>query len=104
MSVQKLSAPPAQPVSPVPRPAARHPAESGGGSTQATLAKIERMLADTLPVAHALKLDIDPRTHTVIGKVVNKSTGEVVRQIPSEEMVALIARSAQVNALLNKKV
>ena len=36
--------------------------------------------------------------------VEDKETGELVRQIPSEEMIALMARSAEVNALLDKKV
>jgi uncharacterized FlaG/YvyC family protein len=51
-----------------------------------------------------LQLDVDPATKTVIGLVVDKTTGEVVRQIPTEEMMALKERSAEVLALLDKKV
>jgi flagellar protein FlaG len=51
-----------------------------------------------------LQLDIDRNTGTVIGRVVDKETGELVRQIPSEEMIALMARSAEISALLDKSV
>ena len=40
----------------------------------------------------------------VLTWVVVAPVTRTVRQIPTEEMVALIARSAQVNALLNKKI
>jgi hypothetical protein len=51
-----------------------------------------------------LQLDVDPATKTVIGLVIDKQTGEVVRQIPTEEMMALKERSAEILALLDKKV
>lgn len=104
MGVQKLSAPSVVSVSPISRPVARPAPESSAGTAQATLAKIEQTLATNLPPQMKLQLDVDKNTGTVIGRVVDKETGELVRQIPTEEMIALIARSAQVNALLNKKI
>ena len=51
-----------------------------------------------------LQLDIDQTTRTVIGRIVNPQTGELVKQIPTEEMVHLMARNAELlGTLLNKK-
>jgi flagellar protein FlaG len=107
MDVQKLSAPSAASVGPAPRPATRPAVDGGSASGDATsirLSQIEHSLADAFPPQLKLQLDIDRTTNTVVGKVVDRATGEFVRQIPSKEMLALLARSAQVNALINKKV
>jgi hypothetical protein len=42
-----------------------------------------------------LALDIDPETGLVVGQILDQSTGEVVRQIPSEEMLRLIAATKE---------
>lgn len=39
--------------------------------------------------SQGLQFSIDPDTHEPIVKMVDTSTGEVIRQIPSEEMVAI---------------
>jgi flagellar protein FlaG len=106
MDVQKLPAPSAASVSFTPRPAVR-PAEGGESAADAVqnrLAQLEQSLSNAFPPQLKLQLDVDKATHTVVGRVVDRQTGEMVRQIPSKEMVALLARSAEVNALLNKKV
>lgn len=57
-----------------------------------------------LPAVMELQLDIDEQTKTVIGRIVNPQTGEVIKQIPTKEMVHLMARNAELlGALLNKK-
>lgn len=107
MDVQKLSAPSAASVSFTPRPVIRPAAEGGESAAdpvQNRLAQLEQSLSHAFPPQHKLQLDVDRSTHTVVGIVVDRQTGELVRQIPSKEMVALMARSAEVNALLNKKV
>lgn len=107
MDVQKLSAPSAALAGPTPRPATRPAGGDSGAPSDDTalrLSSIEHALADAFPPQLKLQLDIDRTTNTVVGKVVDRQTGEFVRQIPSKEMLALLARSAQVNALLNKKV
>lgn len=106
MDVQKLSAPSAASVSPAPRPVTRSAADAGESATdtQARLAQLERSLSDAFPPELKLQLDVDKATHTVVGRVIDRQTGEFVRQIPSKEMIALLARSAEVSALLNKKV
>lgn len=107
MDVQKLSTPSAASLIPTPRPMTRSAPE---GETKATdpnlarLAQIELSLQDAFPPELKLQLDIDKTTNMVVGRVIDRQTGEFVRQIPSKEMIALMARSAQVNALLNKTV
>ena len=107
MDVQKLSAPSAASASLSPRPVARPVAEGGDTApdpTMARLAQIERSLSDAFPPELKLQLDLDRTTNTVVGRVIDRQTGEFVRQIPSKEMIALMARSAEVSAVLNKKV
>ncbi|HEY4135465.1 MAG TPA: flagellar protein FlaG [Alphaproteobacteria bacterium] len=103
MDVQTLSAPTAS------APAThRFDIQTGkGGAAQAArieIPDIEIAPARPLPAAMELQLDVDQATRTVIGRIVDKQTGEVVKQIPSEEMVHLMARNAELlGALLNKK-
>lgn len=99
MDVQKLSGLSAVSASPTLRPMPR-PAEES--SVKVAVPHTARGGANVPQVE--LQLDIDPTTKTVIGLVVDKQTGEVVRQIPTEEMIALKERSAEVLALLDKKV
>lgn len=40
-------------------------------------------------INRTVHLEIDHESHNVIVKVVDKNTGEVIRQIPPEELVAL---------------
>lgn len=111
MDVQKLSAPsaasanatPRPAVSPAPRPAPETIGDAAGEALD-RLAQLEKSLADAFPPELKLQLDVDRTTNTVVGRVIDRETGQFVRQIPSKEMLALMARSAQVNALLNKKV
>ena len=108
MGVLKVSAPSAVPVSPLPRPATTRPTpETVDRSIDLTpegVAKFEQSISAQLPAPLGLQLDIDEATHTVIGRVVNKETGELVHQFPTKEMISLMARSAQIDALLDKKI
>jgi len=109
MGVLKVSAPSAVPVSPLPRPVTTRPAtETVDRSIDLTpdrVAQFEQTISAQLPAPLGLQLDVDEATHTVIGRVVNKETGELVHQFPSKEMISLMARTAQIDALfLNKKI
>ncbi len=99
MDVQKLSGLSAASANLTLRPTPRAPEES-----DVKAAAPEPAQSSQSPQQVKLQLDIDRTTNTVIGLVVDQATGEVVRQIPTEEMVALKARSAEVLALLDKKV
>lgn len=101
MDVQKVSGQSAASTYSGPRPAQRATEESNVKA--ATPNPIPTRGGANLPQVE-LQLDIDPTTKTVIGRVVDKQTGKVVRQIPTEEMIALKERSAEVIALLDKKV
>ena len=107
MDVVKVSTPSAVSVSPLPRPVTRPTTESVDTSVDLTperIAQFEQSIAAQLPAPLGLQLDIDRTTHTVIGRVINKETGELVHQFPTKEMISLMARSAQINALLDKKI
>ncbi len=50
-----------------------------------------------------LQLYVDEGSGRVIGRFVNAETGEVVRQVPPEEVVRLLARAREmIGALLDK--
>ncbi|MFO1188008.1 MAG: flagellar protein FlaG [Alphaproteobacteria bacterium] len=57
-------------------------------------ARLSQALRDggTLLDQHNLELDIDQNTGRTVGRIVSADTGEVLVQIPSKEMLALIAR------------
>ncbi len=79
---------------------------NGGGAQpdRAEFSDIEITPRRSLPAVMELQLDIDQTTRTVIGRIVNPQTGELVKQIPTEEMVHLMARNADLlGTLLNKK-
>jgi hypothetical protein len=78
--------------------------EGRNQAAQVNYSDIEIAPGRILPAVMELQLDVDQTTRTVIGRIVNPETGEVVKQIPTEEMVHLMARNADLlGALLNKK-
>lgn len=61
----------------VPRSAVNHDA----------LARAAQHLADSLGSGNSFSFTVDNQTGITIVKVINKATGELVRQIPTEEVV-----------------
>lgn len=57
------------------------------------------------PSASNLQFNIDPETRTPVVKVVDTSTGDVIRQIPSKEVLAIAESIDQFNKgiLLSQK-
>ena len=108
MDVSKVSTPSAVSFSPSPRPVVARPAPAAVDRaidlSPEGVAKFEQSISAQLPAPLGLQLDVDETTHTVIGRVVNKETGELVHQFPSKEMISLMARSAQIDALFVKKI
>jgi flagellar protein FlaG len=47
------------------------------------------------PHTTRLELDIDEATDRVIGRIVDTVTGDVIQQVPREEVVRLIARARE---------
>jgi flagellar protein FlaG len=50
-----------------------------------------------------LKIEIDPDLHQVVVKIMNAQTGEVIRQIPAQEMLDIAKRLDGVQGLLFTK-
>lgn len=60
----------------------------------------DKVKADT-----RVQLDVDSSTGRVIGKVVDKQSGEVMHQLPTPEMLQLIAKAKELfGDLVNEKV
>ncbi|PLQ00981.1 flagellar protein FlaG [Cupriavidus pauculus] len=93
----------AEPVAVSPAPAAPatvagavHPAataqdtgnHAGSGGSSGNMAAAVEELVDVLKTTSiGLRFEIDDTTHRVITKVVDKETGELIRQLPSEEVL-----------------
>lgn len=107
MEVQKVSGPPPATATVAPRPVVRERAETAPKESEPTvdrLARAAQTLSAGMPPHVKLQLDVDRNTNLVIGRVVDKETGEVVRQIPSKEMIALLQRSAELSVLFDKSI
>lgn len=60
---------------------------------------------DTIKAETRVQLDVDSSTGRVIGKVVDKLSGEVMHQLPTPEMLQLIAKAKELfGDLVNEKV
>jgi flagellar protein FlaG len=65
---------------------------------------MQKALGAALPVSSRVELSVDKEAGIVIGRVINRETGEVIREIPSEEMVQLIkATKAALGPLVDLK-
>lgn len=61
---------------------------------------LQRAVADHVPELNAsagakLQLDIDQDSGRVVGRVIDQGTGELIRQIPTDEMLSLIAQTKE---------
>ena len=93
----------------VPSPPERvsRPAGGSGPSSHATeevaLPDLRKVLEGLSPHSNVgLTYVIDPETHSVTIKVIDRETNEVLRQIPSEEMTKLRAAMRDLFGLLFK--
>lgn len=68
-----------------------HQADAGAsGDAPAETATAVQELVDVLKTTSiGLRFEIDDQTHRVITKVVDKETGEIIRQMPNEDVVRL---------------
>ncbi len=94
------------------------PQEVAGGSGETTErgsllgigGNISEVVKDINTLVHQLGatqvfFDVDEDTGLSVVRVVNKETGEVIRQVPPEELLTLVARMRQLSGLIfNKKV
>jgi len=69
---------------------------AAGASVEAALQHLTSVLRSA---SVSVQFEIDSATHRVITKVTDKSTGEVIRQIPTEEVVRIADAMAQLQGL-----
>ncbi len=75
------------------------PAKDGRQPSPSLDAALER-LADALRTASvSVQFEIDSTSHRVITKVMDKTSGEVIRQIPTEELVRISDAMTQLQGL-----
>lgn len=82
----------------LPTPAAQSAAQATAtvaAPGQNTAAKASGGKAGGTNVTHHSSMDVDRNTGRVVGRVVDTKTGEVVSQIPSKEMLRLLARTRE---------
>ena len=96
----------AQPERPTPRPAPIDQYRADQSDQQKTVSETElRQFAETLEGAtqrlnSGIRLDIDEGTGRVIAQIIDRDTREVVRQIPSQELLDIAAHLNDLVGLL----
>jgi flagellar protein FlaG len=79
--------------------AARSSAPDGKEKSVALGAALERLTEVLRTASVSVQFEIDSTSHRVITKVVDKSTGEMIRQIPTEELVRISDAMSQLQGL-----
>lgn len=92
---------PARPAQPASRDAAASmpAAPPGRDQLKEAMQEIRRVVA---PVAQSLQFSIDEATGKTVVRVVDSATQEVIRQIPSEEVLAIARALDRLQGLLLK--
>lgn len=70
------------------------------GQIQSALQEVREALA---PVAHNLRFSIDDDTGRTVIKIIDSSTDQMIRQIPSEEILAIAKALDRLQGLLIKQ-
>ncbi|WP_454765990.1 flagellar protein FlaG [Cupriavidus campinensis] len=85
-----LAAPAATVKAVRPAQSAAHADARPGADAPADTASAMQELVDVLKTTSiGLRFEIDDQTHRVITKVVDKETGEIIRQMPNEDVLRL---------------
>ena len=87
-----LSSPVALGSAPAPTPVAQ---VQGAGRQEAAVAQVNQHLQQSQT---DLKLEVDPSSGSTVFQVVQQGTGEVVLQIPSDEVLAMSRRIREMEA------
>jgi flagellar protein FlaG len=90
----------------VPATAKSARAAQGEAPVNQVIDKATRKFQDAwLPVNSHLHLEVNAMTRTVTVKVINDQSGEVIRQIPSEELMGLaVAMENGEGVLVNRRI
>jgi flagellar protein FlaG len=74
-------------------------------SDEQTVRKIERALKAMQGPETSFEMSMHEATNTVMIKVLNKETGELIREVPPEKTLDIVAKFMEINGLLvDKKV
>lgn len=77
------------PAAPQHTESAQHKSTVDRKAIEQTIAKIREAIG---PANSSLKIEIDPDTDGIIVKILDDQSGELIRQIPSQEMVEIAKR------------
>lgn len=113
MAIQQIGAPGVAPPASEPRkpsptaPTLAAPKASAGANRPLTEQQLRQIVDEVKkvvdPVAQNLRFSIDNDTGKTIVKVVDAATNEVIRQIPSDEMLAIARAMDRLQGLLLSK-
>lgn len=76
----------------------QQPALVGAGKISEVVKEINHMVQQVATTK--VSFDVDEATGRTVIRVVDKETGEVVRQVPTEELLTLVARMEQLSGLI----
>jgi len=103
MAIQQISAPPAavsavRPTQTAPPPVSvEKPAAINSAAVRRAVEEVRRIVA---PLAQDVQFTVDDETGKTVIRVVDSATKEVLRQIPSEEMVEIARTLSRLQGLL----
>jgi flagellar protein FlaG len=72
-------------------------------SDEQTVKKIERALKAMQGPETSFEMSVHEATNAVMIKVLNKETGEVIREVPPERTLDIVAKFMEINGLLVDK-
>jgi|CXWL01.1.fsa_nt_gi flagellar protein FlaG len=85
------------PAAPAPEAGAVHAAEGGEEALARAIDAVNKMLD---PMARGLQFSVDGSTGKTVVKLVDKQTNEVLREMPSREMLAIARALDRMQGLL----
>lgn len=86
-----------------PAPTASTPSQTQKPSSEQIQQAVENLKRITQPIAQNLQFSVNQGTGETVIRVVDSSTNEVIRQIPSEEVLSLARELDKLSGLLLKQ-
>lgn len=78
----------------------RNPLQDAARSADEIQQDIEKMNDQLKSMNRSIRFTVDDESHDIVVKVVDKNTGEVVMEIPPEEVLKLRERMSEMSGLL----
>ena len=91
---------------PLTEPLKKHKAQSPAKRLKQEEAERQKRLKEpalTKLMNRTIRLEIDRELNTVVAKIIDRDTGEVIRQIPPEELLRIAKNLEQAGILLNRE-